>query len=433
MEEDGEKNNISDMMLIRELLKERPAKMRGMNIRTYQKCPKCKGKFQETKIGFICPVDLTRPTRFLIDLWYEGKNSRVYCDKQGVILDTYHRATILQTLIAEEIKEHTFDPSKYFRSEQSKFWVKNLLDEFLKYKLKEIRPGYKANYKAFISTAKEYWGVKDVREIRRADLIGYKEYLQKEKASPKTVKNYLVNFKTFMNWLKNDVERIANVPKFPEVIVQKKIILYAGEEQQGEILEHIAEENQDIIRFMMLHGCRPSEARALRAKNVNLKNGKIRIDHTFSGGLYMEGRKNKRSKPYEIKIHSECLEYITQRVKNNLPEAWLFPNPRTGRHYSQEGLRQVYDRARKEMGIVPELKLKNVTRHSVGTNLRKAGVPLEDIQEQLGHEDPKSTLIYAHPDEDQMKANIEKLSLKKKVVEFPTHCEPTMEKKAVEK
>lgn len=47
-------------------------------------------------------------------------------------------------------------------------------------------------------------------------------------------------------------------------------------------------------------------------------------------------------------------------------------------------------------------------RHTCGCNLRKMGIPLENIQEFLGHSDYRTTLIYAQITKDTLKEVIEK-------------------------
>lgn len=48
-------------------------------------------------------------------------------------------------------------------------------------------------------------------------------------------------------------------------------------------------------------------------------------------------------------------------------------------------------------------------RHTFGTWLRKQGVPLEDIAVLMGHRDLKSALIYAHEDDENLRAGVRRL------------------------
>lgn len=382
-------------------------------IRTFQKCPVCNQAFKVTKLGFICTEHKTIPTRFVIDLSWNGKRIRIYSDKMGQVLDSYQRAVTLRSVITEEIQDHRFDPSKYMRSENQKFWVKNLLDEFLEQKKKEIAPSYIKNYEAMVNTGKEYFGSSDVRELRKRDIIEYKNHLDGLKRSQKTVKNYLDNFKTFLKWCQSDVEVISIVPAFCKVQIEERNFKWLDQENQSKIFEFVPVPDRPIIQFLMLHGCRPGEARALKVKDVNLKNQTITINATFSGHVYRERRKGRGSKPYITNIHPECLDYISDRVKSNLPEAWLFVNPRTGDFYSKSKFQRLWNTVRAIAKIGKELRLQDASRHSVASQLRNAGVDLSDVKEQLGHSQISTTMKYAHPDINKLKTNLGKLSLNK--------------------
>jgi len=104
----------------------------------------------------------------------------------------------------------------------------------------------------------------------------------------------------------------------------------------------VPEHDQKIIGFLLLHGCRPSEARALLVKDVNFDNLSITIPATFSGRLYREESKGKKSRSVTIPIHPEMVEYISERVKNNPSDAYIFVN-RQGKPYSENALRPILD------------------------------------------------------------------------------------------
>ena len=49
--------------------------------------------------------------------------------------------------------------------------------------------------------------------------------------------------------------------------------------------------------------------------------------------------------------------------------------------------------AKKAAGIHKKVSVRHL-RHSYATHLLEAGVPLRYVQQYLGHEDPKTTMIY---------------------------------------
>jgi integrase len=165
--------------------------------------------------------------------------------------------------------------------------------------------------------------------------------------------------------------------------------------------------------FLMLHGCRPGEARALKAKRVALGTMSVEIRETYSGKEIRPRRKGKRSKPYSLPIHPEMTDFFTDRVKNSLPEAFIFTNPRNGLPYSMSALGRLWASVRDKMNLSKDLRLYDLTRHSVGSQLCSTGVGLEAIRDILGHSSSRTTERYVHHEKLEMKRGVlSRLSLK---------------------
>ena len=390
-------------------------KMKGVirPISRQTKCPACDKKFHYLpKLGYVCSSCKTVPNRFMIDIHFSGERYFICSDKQGQPLDSFQRALKLQSHIQTEIDNHTFDPSKYVKSEQKEYYVMNLCEKFLNSKLDSLAPSYQKDYKRMINIAKDYFKASDVREIRKIDIINYKEHLDKEfKIKGKTIKNIMDLFKTFLNYCKNDLEIIDTVPAFPEVEVTPFNFKWVVQEDQITLFVHVPEEDKPIFAFLMLHGCRPSEARALRVRNVDLRTRTITVTATFSARIYREKRKGKKSKPFTIPIHPESYDYISERVKNNLPEAFLFINPRTNNHYSLDTLDRIWSKVRDDAGLDKSLRLYDATRHSFASNLVNSDTTLFKVSKLMGHSTTKMTEKYAHPDIESLKVDVLKLTL----------------------
>ena len=384
-------------------------------IRVKDRCPVCNKSFSHIpNLGFLCPEHKTTPKRFYLDFFWQGQRIRIFSDKQGQVLDSYQRTLNLQAKITYEVANHLFDPTKYLRTEAETFWSSNLLDRFLAFKIDSIAPSYQGDYRRMANLAKNFWGTKDVREIRKLDLQDYKAYLEKEfTLKSKTIKNILDLFKTFLRWCKNDLEVIDSIPAFPEVDIPETSFKWVSQADQQALYEPVPEGDKPIIAFLMLHGCRPSEARALKVKNVDLEAQSLTISATFSAGVYREKRKGRRSKPVTIPIHPEMLEYVANKVANSLPEAFLFINPRTGKHYSPWSLVRIWRDVRRKANIDPNLRLYDATRHSFASQLVNSGTSLFKVSKLLGHSSTKMTEKYAHQNIESLRTDIQKLSLKK--------------------
>jgi integrase len=338
---------------------------------------------------------------------------KLYSDKTGQVLDTYPRAQTLLSHIRWEIEHHTFDPSKYIKSEVTEYWTTMLLDRFLAFKLDSIAPSYKKNYKRMVEIVRQFFGTKDVREIRKLDVINFRTYIENNfSLKNKTIKNILDFFKTFVRYLKFDLEVIENVPAFPTFEIQPYRFKWLLAEEQIKLLEHIPEVHRPIFAFLMLQGARPGEVMALKCKDVDLRDSTITIHATLSAAVYREKRKGRGAQPLIIPIHPEILEVVKERVVKNLPEAFLFINQETGRRYAETTLRRIWNKVKMDAGISKSLRLYDATRHSFASQLVNSGSTLYKVAKLLGHTNSKTTERYAHTNIESLRTDLMKLSLK---------------------
>ena len=387
-------------------------------VRCRGKCPNCKKPFKYfRKFGFACPDCKTMPKKFYVDLWNQKKRVRLFSDKKGMPLDSYDRAKTLLSHIRYEISNHTFNPTKYIKSEVQEYWATTLLDKFRSNKLDSLAPSYRKDYSRMTEICKRFFQTKDVREIRKPDIKNFKSHPERDFTfKPKSIKNILMFLKTFIRWLYEQeyIEKVIFLPKEElQGLESSYEHQWLSSEEQIRLLQYVPNEHSPIIAFLMLQGCRPGEARALRVKDVNLRDSMMTISATFSDGLYREKRKGRGAKPYEIPIHPEMMEFISERVKNNLPEAYLFVNPRTGGHYSETMMKRVWDAIKKRAGIVKPIKLCDASRHSFGSNLIDMGCSPCKVSKLMGHSSIKVTeKYYLHNDAKSLRTDLEKLSLK---------------------
>jgi len=151
----------------------------------------------------------------------------------------------------------------------------------------------------------------------------------------------------------------------------------------------------------------------LKCRDVDLEHRSITISATFSKNVYRLRRKGKRSKPYMLPIHPEMLDYITERVRGNLPDAFVFPHPVTGRFYIESVLPKIWKKVRDQAGIGPfELRLYDASRHSFASQLVNSGTSLYFVSQALGHSNAKTTERYSHADLEKLRANLGAISLR---------------------
>ncbi len=392
-------------------------------IRTQKKCPKCHQPFDPIHnkagklLGYACPNDLVTPDRYYLDLHHRGERFMLFSNRRGNVLDSFSRALDLQKAVSQEIEDHLFDPSRYVRRRQEEFWVSRAVAKYEEQNLPGIAPGNRKNYKRILRIAGQYFSSLDFREIRGAHLLDYKNHLERQFSySPKTVKNYLDGFRTFLRhcWLvREDIDR---VPKFPEISVPDPGFKWLDVGDQEKLFSYTPAPDLPIVTFIRTQGVRSGEARAIKIRDVNLERQTILISSTWSGKELRNRRKGRQAKAYTVPIRQENLSWIADRVSDraNLPEAFLFVNPRTGGPYTESALKRVADKIRAGSGIEKGFRIfHDGGRHSVASQLVNEGVDIKSISMIVGHSTTRMTERYAHLNVEKLRTDLERLTAKK--------------------
>ena len=81
---------------------------------------------------------------------------------------------------------------------------------------------------------------------------------------------------------------------------------------------------------------------------------------------------------------------------------WLFPGQRAGEHLSERSAEAIFETALRAAGISKSASFHSL-RHAFATHLLEAGVDIRYIQELLGHSSLKTTEIYLHVTQKQVR------------------------------
>ena len=367
-----------------------PLCMKG-KVRTKEACPKCGKAFKEVIHGLICHKCKTRPTRYFIDFYHNGR-IKIYSDKKGNAIDSYELAHRILETMRYETDQHCFEPSLYCKKNLNEYRFETRVKKWLDEKLNDpnLAISYTCKLKGYTETLYiPFFRSMDVRDIKYHHIKEFFTSLPKE-FSAKYVKNILDGLKNFFRELHAD-EYVTMIPKFPRISFQSPEIKWIDKKTQDLIIRAIPDEHKDIFLFMFQQGLRPGEVRSLKRKDINFKEKIVTIQRAFSGNILREVTKTKRIRT--IPLSHEIYEMLASKTKDFLPEAFIFTWK--GKPYVKDALYRIWIKACSAVHI-DGVHLYGGTRHSFASQAVNRGVSLWKVGKFLGHTKTQTTERYAH-------------------------------------
>ena len=152
---------------------------------------------------------------------------------------------------------------------------------------------------------------------------------------------------------------------------------------------HSRREQADIIRLLLLTGCRRSEILRLRWSEVD------RDRLVLADG---------KTRPRIVPLNTPARRILERRPRGASP--FVFPSPRDPARPRSRNLAFWY-RARHEAGI-EDVRLHDL-RHTHASHAVMNGVPVPVVARLLGHSDVRTTLRYAHLGDREIKQAAERV------------------------
>ncbi len=160
------------------------------------------------------------------------------------------------------------------------------------------------------------------------------------------------------------------------------------------VLDRYADGNRsqqaDVIRLLLLTGCRRNEIARLRREEV--RDDRLELADSKTG-------------PRTVLLNEPARQIVERRMRmGNGP--WVFPS---SRHPSGRPSREprLWHRVRREAGI-EDVRLHDL-RHTVASQAALNGVPLPVVSRLLGHSSVRMTLRYAHVGDKEIEAAAERV------------------------
>ncbi|WP_019503666.1 tyrosine-type recombinase/integrase [Pleurocapsa sp. PCC 7319] len=247
--------------------------------------------------------------------------------------------------------------------------------------------------------------------VSREEILIYRRYLiEVRQLKSSTIALALVVMRSFyhaclqQNLIKENPVVGVNPPRAKVDVVEQ--ITFLTLEQLQHLLSLISNDNsvkslrdRFLLSLMALEGLRTVEL-----NRANL--GNIRGSKSSTCSLSVEGKGKIRTVPLRSDLAELMWRYLEARLvagEQQTPNSSLFislSNRFYGRRLSRRGIRYIVD------GYLELARLKEIDsessrschslRHTAGTLGLAGGASLRQVQELLGHSDPKTTAIYAH-------------------------------------
>ena len=233
---------------------------------------------------------------------------------------------------------------------------------------------------------KAVFGHKRLNQITRQQIQSFHTALMHEGLAAATCNHHIKLMKHALNlavdWEMLNSNPVARVPLFHE---DNKIEHYLNDNELERLLTVLhANKNSPvplIALFLLSTGCRLNEVLSAKWSDVDLDKGVFTIRATNS--------KSKRLRA--VPLNGTALEVLKQLDTQGRFDH-LFINRKTGKPYVN--ITKVWQKLRSAAGL-KHLRLHDL-RHQYASFLVNNGRTLYEVQQILGHSDPKVTMRYAH-------------------------------------
>jgi len=239
----------------------------------------------------------------------------------------------------------------------------------------------------YLSFIKKYFSTlpdKKWNELTMDDIVKYNhDYFIVGRRSYSAQNQWINAIKTYIRvhnlWssdMLDNIERPFKSKILPDVLTIAEV---------QNILLQIKNVKQKTL-MMLIYSCglRIGEALALKPFDIRSNEGLI----------YIRGAKGKKDR--RVPLSPRILKQLRIYYKAYTPSKYLFEGQQESTPYSASSARKVLKRAVKKANITGKRITLHSLRHAYATHLTTRGINLPHIQEILGHEDPKTTMLYTH-------------------------------------
>lgn len=248
-----------------------------------------------------------------------------------------------------------------------------------------------------------FFGATPLEKIGEDDVEAFIAYERKKGKAPKSIRNWVGFLHSIFvyaekrKWSQGNPCKLVDLPA---VTGSDPDIRFLDQGELEAVLQAVpADDHGPTERVLYLTaamtGLRQGELLALRWRDIGWSARKIRVRQNYVRGHYgrPKSKRSSRAVPLAARVARE-LEHHFVRSAHQEDDALVFGHPALGTPLDRSRLRKRFRAAVRGAGARSDVRFHDL-RHTFGTRMAAAGVPLRTLQEWMGHRDIKTTQIYA--------------------------------------
>jgi site-specific recombinase XerD len=233
---------------------------------------------------------------------------------------------------------------------------------------------------------KAEFGNKRLNQITRHQIQSFHTRLKNEGLAASTSNHYLkLTHRVLQICLDLSLVEKNEASRIPHFTEENLIESYLSDEDLKRFVDVLlTDPNRNTCNILLLilnSGCRVGEILSLRWADCDLENKVIRI----------AAKNSKSRRMRSIPLNSGALRILRKQALITKDLDFCFINFQTGKRYTT--ISKVFERIKKLAGI--NIRLHDI-RHNFASMLINDGRTLYEVQQILGHSNPKVTQRYAH-------------------------------------
>jgi integrase len=337
--------------------------------------------------GLYCEVRATSPGQGTYYLRYKDVNNKTCHQKIGRTTDIdLEEARARAKQLRAGITLLGADP----RAEEKARMAVATFTEFFEQQYipyaKTRKRTWQKDQEYFDLRLKSEFGNKRLNQITRHQIQAFHTRLKEEGLAASTCNHYLKLIhrvlQICLDWELVEKNVASRIPHYKE---ENMIENYLNDEELKRFVNVLrTDDNRNVCNILLLllnTGCRVNEILSLSWADCDLDNRVIRIT----------AQNSKSRKMRSIPLNSGALDILRKQALITQDLGYCFINFQTGKRYVT--VSKVFERIKKLAGV--NLRLHDM-RHNFASMLINDGRTLYEVQQILGHSNPKVTQRYSH-------------------------------------